>query len=136
MHLDELLYSQYTSQGGGDVSTPFQVYQKVSVTSASERTIVVRLHEKMLRELSLAWQAWQDGSIQTMRESVVKIQDIVAFLRGSIDTREKSADTLASLYAYYLVRLAELYMEPEGGHFQELRRHFTEWKETWERVLA
>ncbi len=110
---------------------PYQAYKQNSVTTASPKAIIIKLHEKALLELELAYRAWISNDLNDMRPHITKIQDIVSYLHSSLDPNQEISPTLSGLYRYYLTQLAKLFIEPCEDGFKEIRQHLSNWKDTW-----
>ena len=108
-----------------------RVYQQNSVTTASPKTIILRLHERAIFDIQTAKAAWKNGNIEEMRTHIQYIQDILAYLSGCADPKFEVTTTLVTLYNYYIVQLSKAFVEPSEELFTEVERYLTEWKETW-----
>ncbi|MFD1678254.1 flagellar export chaperone FliS [Alicyclobacillus fodiniaquatilis] len=110
---------------------PYQAYKQNSVTTASPKALLIRLHDKSIDELRAAKQNFKDGNVDEMRPRIQKTQDIVAYLRGCTDTQTEVGERLVRLYNYYYQKLFESFVSPSNEVFDELLGYFESWKETW-----
>lgn len=108
-----------------------QRYRQNSVTTASPKSLIVQLHDKAIMELEGAQQDWGQGNLDSMRQRITLVQDIVSYLHSSLDPENGVTPTLSELYRYYLIRLSNLFIEPNEGLFSEIKGHFVEWRDTW-----
>ncbi|QSO50353.1 flagellar export chaperone FliS [Alicyclobacillus curvatus] len=111
-----------------------QAYMQNDVTTASPKTIIVRLHEKALVDVQQAHQAWQNHNLDVMRTHITYIQDIISYFHTSLDPSVEVSDTLAGLYRYYLVRLANIFVDPSEEAFAEVKQFLEEWTATWRKA--
>lgn len=115
------------------MNTYIDAYRRGRAT-ASSKTALIMLHEKMILNLRVAQEAWVDGDLDRMRTYISKTQDIVSYLRGCVDTKFDVGKTLVQLYDLYLARLARLFIEPSQERFDEMMGYFVSWRDTWGRA--
>lgn len=108
-----------------------QLYKKQSVTTASPKAIVIQLHDKMLKLNQSAKECFEQCDLKTMRERIEHTQNIVSYIMGSADRATEAGNNLYKVYRYYLMRLADAFVNPNNETFDELQGHFQSWRETW-----
>lgn len=101
------------------------------MVTASPKSIVVRLYDKSLTDLQLAYEAWKSGDIAQMRPHITSVQDIISHLYTSLDANIPVSQTLEALYRYHLIRLSLLFISPTEELFEEVKQFLTEWRATW-----
>lgn len=113
-----------------------RAYQESKFSTISTRSALIQLHDRAISELAFAETAWQNGEADRMRKHIIKVQDIVTYLRGCIDAKHQMAPTLRALYDYYFSALVRTFLEPSSDGFRELSGHFEHWKSTWENATS
>jgi flagellar protein FliS len=110
---------------------PLQTYQQNSVTTASAKSIIVRLHEKAILDIDQAYKAWKEARLSDMRPHITMVQDIISYLHGSLDPEIELTQTMTGLYRYQLIQLANLFINPTEQLFDEVKQFLTEWRDAW-----
>ncbi|GMA64526.1 flagellar protein FliS [Alicyclobacillus fastidiosus] len=73
------------------------------------------------------------GDIQSARKHIEYVQDIIAFLRSSLDMSLEVSKITDNTYAYYYNVLVRWFLEPNSclEDFQDLISFWDSWADTW-----
>lgn len=121
---------------GEDAMNPRDVYRQTSVQTMPLNIQLAQLHErgglltKLILELSRAQQ------INEMRKYIQELQDILTFLRSSLDMRLEVSKTTDSTYAFFYKVSVKWFLQPnsvEEDHDYMLS-FWESWSDTWRRV--
>ena len=69
--------------------------------------------------------------IENANKSIIKVQDIVSLLDGSLKMKYQISDNLAALYAYFKEQLITANIKKDAEIVKELIPFFSELKETF-----
>lgn len=108
-----------------------QIYQTNSVMLASPRENIIKLHTKMITELRAAQNDLSANDMDSMRSHIMRVQDILSYLRGSLDNSQDVSQNLAALYQWYIGELGKIFVNPQAEMFEFLASQIHEWAEVW-----
>lgn len=114
---------------------PYEQYRRIATETADPLELVLMLYRGAIGNLSGAEKALKQGDIQESHRLLVKTQDIVAELMGSLnlDTGE-FAYNLHRLYDYMQQQLIMANLKKDPVRTAQVRGMLSELLETWEEL--
>ena len=115
----------------------YQVYRQTQTQTAAPGELVLMLYRGAIRFLSSAIEAIDAKDTAEAHNKLVRTQDIVASLLGSLD-HERGGDVarnLSALYDYMLRRLVEANVRKDAGPAREVQGLLRELLPAWEAAV-
>ncbi len=114
---------------------PYKKYKEVQVTSASPKDLIILLYEHAIKSAKKAKLSIKEGNIQQTHNSLVKSQDIIYELMGSLnpDAGDVSKN-LYSLYEFVNYTLGQANMKKDLSLIDQAIELLSELKESWEQI--
>ncbi len=112
----------------------YQAYESMNVRTADRGELVVMLYQGAIKFLGRAAQAIEDGQIQEAHNNIVRGQDILAELMGSLNLETgELAYNLFRIYEFMHYRLVQANLrkdvEPVNDVLQLLRDLLPAWQQ-------
>ncbi len=117
-------------------------YKSLSLETASPGKIILMLYDGALRFMGIALNAFQEPNMrvrnETIHNNIVKTQDILHELLGSLDLSVAGdfPSTLFELYDYMSRRLQRANYEKNAEMIEEVRQLLKEIRDAWFRMLT
>ncbi|MEG0614826.1 MAG: flagellar export chaperone FliS [Oscillospiraceae bacterium] len=112
----------------------YQQFMQQSVSTMTPVQLLVALYDKAEQELKKAVYFIENNQIDRANNSIIKVQDIVGALDGSLKEKYEIAGYLASLYDYFAERLIEANIKKDAAILTELIPFFGELKDTFTEI--
>lgn len=112
-----------------------QVYKKLQVTTANPTQLVVQLYEGAVCFLERAILAMERRDIESAHHGLVRAQDIILHLRGTLNLEAGPlAVQLADLYDYFWRRLLQANVQKDPEIAREVLGHLRELLAAWRAI--
>lgn len=113
-------------------------YQSQAVLTADPARLVSMLYERVLVALARSEHAQVDGDAETLHTELVRAQDIIAELHGSLDhdSGDPIARHLASLYEFCLDILVRANMTKDLSSLDAVRKTIGGLRESWDEACV
>lgn len=129
---------EITISGIGDLVNPMDVYRKNSVQTMPLNVQLSQLHERgalitqLIRELSDA------GKVNDMRKYIEELQNILTFLRSSLDRRLEISQITDQTYLFMYKTTVKWYLQPNcvADEYEIMIDFWQSWAETWKKVQS
>jgi len=116
-------------------TNPFAHYQQNAVLNAGPGQLVLMLFNGILKFVKQADLALENGDLPRAHNALVRAQDIVSYLRETLNTDFKIGQDLDALYDYIYNRLVQANLKKEREMLAEVDRMVRELKEAWSQAL-
>lgn len=83
------------------MSNPYSAYKKQSVTTMTPVEVVIKLYSETERQLAIGVNAIRTKEIKKAHESLMKAQELLGALRGSLDMDVPVSKNLDQLYEFF-----------------------------------
>lgn len=113
------------------VANPYQQYQQNAVQSAEPGDLVVMLYDGLVRFLKLAVKSLEENDNEAANTALIKSQDIVSYLDGTLDSRFEISRNLAALYDFMSRQLVSANIKKEVQLVEEVLGLAQELRDTW-----
>lgn len=104
-----------------------------SMVAAPPHTLLARLHEQAGIFLENAADFADAGDAESARKHIQYVQDIIAFLRSSLDMEIDVSATVDALYAFYYRVLVNWYVkiDKRPEEYDAMLEFWRSWAATW-----
>lgn len=113
------------------VSNPYQQYLQNSVMSASREELTLLLYNGAVKFIRQAMKAIEEKDVQGAHNAIIRTQDIISELRGTLNMDLEISGSLASLYEYLSRRLVEANLKKDNEVLDEVLNLVGELRDTW-----
>ncbi|MDX8360574.1 MULTISPECIES: flagellar export chaperone FliS [Bacillaceae] len=117
------------------LNNPYQSYQTNSVVTASPGELTLMLYNGCLKFINLARKAIQENSIEEKNTNLLKAQNIIKELMGSLNMDIEISKNMMTMYEYILHRLIEVNINNDVEALTEVEGHITEFRDAWKEVI-
>jgi flagellar protein FliS len=118
------------------LTSPYDVYQRTQVDTASPAKLVVMLYDGAIRFLRQAEAAMQQGDREKQNHFLVRAERIITELAGSLDMEAggEIAQNLMALYQYMNEQLVMANLEDDLEKVQKVCEMLQSLREVWVQV--
>jgi flagellar protein FliS len=121
--------------GNSMISNPYAKYANNKIMSASGPELTLMLYDGAIKFCNRAEVAIEKNDIPEAHNSIKKVQDIVAYLRATLDMKYATAQDFENIYVYLERRLVEANISKDIEVISEVLRHIRSVRETWIGVM-
>lgn len=83
------------------MANPYSAYKKQSVSTMTPVEVVIKLYSETERQLAIGVNAVRSKDVKKAHESLVKAQELLGALRGSLDMDVPVSKNLDQLYDFF-----------------------------------
>ncbi|GIV18748.1 MAG: flagellar protein FliS [Armatimonadota bacterium] len=118
------------------LTSPYDVYQRTQVDTASPAKLVVMLYDGAIRFLKQGQTAMQQGNREKQNHCLVRAQRIITELASSLDLEAggEIATNLMALYQFMHEQLVIANLQDDVNTVQKVREMLESLREAWARV--
>ncbi|MFY9446633.1 MAG: flagellar export chaperone FliS [Dethiobacteria bacterium] len=114
---------------------PYQRYRANAVETADPGRLILLLYDGALRFINQAEQALERQDLEQAHYKLLRAQDIIAELMGSLDLEQgELAGNLFRLYDYMHYRLIQANIKKSAAPLQEVSAMLKSLRESWQEV--
>ena len=111
-------------------------YRQQSVLSAPLPIKLAQLHERGAVLTQQIYQCYEKGDVATARDCITQIEDIIAFLRSSLNPDLEVSSYVEATYIFYYKMCVSWFVDfntmPEG--YESMLEFWKSWAKTWMHV--
>ena len=97
------------------MSNPYSAYKKQSVSTMTPVEVVIKLYSETERQL-------ESKDIKKAHEALMKAQELIGALRGSLDKDVPISKNLDQLYDFFQRSAANANLNKDAEHAEELKK--------------
>ena len=116
-------------------NNPYQQYQQNAVMSASPGELTLMLYNGAVRFIKQGLTFIEERNIQGAHEAIVRAQEIVLHLSGTLNMDYELSKNLASLYDYINRRLVEANAKKDRAALAEALGLVEDLRDTWAQAV-
>ncbi len=116
-------------------ANPYAQYANNKVLSASGPELTLMLYEGAIKFCNRAENAVEKKDIQDAHNNIRKVQNIVVYLRETLDMKYATAQDFDNIYAYLERRLVEANIRKDIEILKEVNKHLHSVRDTWIGVM-
>jgi len=110
-------------------------YNNSKVLTASPAELTLMLYEGMIKFCNIAIVAVEQKDIAKAHKNIVKVQNIVDYLRKTLDMKYPVAQDFERMYVYLERRLVEANIKKDKEILDEVNEHLHSIRDTWKEVM-
>ncbi len=118
------------------MSNPYDAYRKVQFETADPGQLLLMLYQGAVKSLDLADTALTRGDLVASNKEIIRTQNILLELLGSLDySHGDIPQTLSELYTYLYQALIEANVRKDLGTLRRVRGIVARLREAWETAV-
>ena len=117
-------------------------YRETSIKTASQGSLILMLYDEAIKQISAALELMsgpkiKPANIEKIKNSIVKVQEIVTELMASLDLEKggEIATNLLSIYSFFNQQLLEANIKKETKPLLDVKGMMEELRVTWQQVI-
>lgn len=114
---------------------PYATYANNKVMTASPAELTLMLYEGAIKFCNIAIKAIDDKDMTTAHNNIMKVENIVRELRGSLNHKYPVAKDFEAVYKYVEQRLIEANIKKDKEILEEVLTHLRTMRDTWKEVM-
>ena len=114
---------------------PYATYANNKVMTASPAELTLMLYEGAIKFCNNAVKAIDDKDMTTAHNNIMKVENIVRELRGSLNHKYPVAKDFEAVYKYVEQRLIEANIKKDKEILEEVLTHLRTMRDTWKEVM-
>jgi len=114
------------------LNNPYQQYQQNAILTAPAEKQVLMLYDGTLRFLQKALDCLEKKDFSETHEALVRVQDIIIYLRSILDKKYEVAHSLESIYNYLEEQLVMANLKKDGQIMKEVFDLCTHLHQIWQ----
>ena len=104
------------------MSNPYSAYKKQSVSTMTPVEVFIKLYSETERQLAIGVSAIESKDIKKAHEALMKAQELIGALRGSLDKDVPISKNLDQLYDFFQRSAANANLNKDAEHAEELKK--------------
>lgn len=110
---------------------PYEKYQQQMVTTMTQGDMLLKLYDETIKQMEIARAAIAAGQISEMDKAIGKAEQIVRYLRKTLDFRYPVSNNLAKLYDFFSTQLVMANVKKDAAHLDDIQPLVAELRETF-----
>lgn len=111
-------------------------YKQNAVFTATPEELTLMLYDGCIKFMNMAKYHIENGNIQKSHESLIRAQNIIYELIGTLDYKYEIASNFRKLYDFVLSRLIDANLRKEVKPIEEALEIVTELRNTWKEAMS
>ncbi|TKD70530.1 flagellar export chaperone FliS [Pseudalkalibacillus hwajinpoensis] len=117
------------------MKNPFQTYQQNAVTTSSPQELTLMLYNGCIKFIRLSAMAMEKKNIEAKNTNIIKAQNILQELRGSLNMEIELSESMDSLYEYMISQLVSANINNDASKLKEVEELAEEFRNTWKTAM-
>ncbi|MBL6008049.1 flagellar protein FliS [Bacillus halotolerans] len=117
------------------IQNPYAAYQQNSVNTATPGELTLMLYNGCLKFIKLASQAIENSDIERKNENLIKAQNIIQELNGTLNRNIELSGSMGAMYDYMYRRLVEANMKNDKSILEEIEGYVTDFRDAWKQAM-
>lgn len=110
---------------------PYEKYQQQMVTTMTQGEMLLKLYDEALKQIEIARAAIKDGKIPEMDKAITKTEQIIRYLRKTLDFRYPISGNLAKLYDFFNTQLVMANVKKDTKPLDDIQPLIAELRDTF-----
>jgi len=110
-------------------------YNNNKIMTASPGELTLMLYEGAIKFCNIAIIAIEGKEISKAHTNIVKVENIINYLRTTLDMKYPVAQDFENIYVYLERRLVEANMKKDKEILEEVNMHLRSVRDTWKEVM-
>lgn len=113
----------------------YEEYNRSKILTASPAELTLMLYEGAIKFCNIAIDALEKKDIQKAHTNIVKVENIIDYLRQTLDMKYPVAQDFERMYVYLGDRLIEGNLKKDQEILEEINAHLRSIRDTWKEVM-
>ena len=113
----------------------YEEYNKSKILTASPAELTLMLYEGAIKFCNIAIDALEKKDIQRAHTNIVKVENIIDYLRQTLDMKYPVAQDFERMYVYLGDRLVQGNLKKDQEILEEINTHLRSIRDTWKEVM-
>ncbi|EOS75974.1 flagellar protein FliS [Lachnospiraceae bacterium 10-1] len=113
----------------------FAQYNNNKIMTASPAELTLMLYEGAIKFCNIAIDAAEQKNVMKAHSNIVKVENIIAYLRNTLDMQYAVAKEYDRMYDYLQRRLFQANMKKDVEILKEVNTHLRSIRDTWKEVM-
>jgi flagellar protein FliS len=115
---------------------PYSQYANNKIMGASPAELTLMLYEGTIKFCNQAKLAIESRDIEKAHNSIIRSEQIIAYLQETLDMKYPVAKDFDNVYNYLMTRLREANIKKDSEILDEVLTHLRTMRDTWKKVMA
>ena len=117
------------------INNPYAQYANNKIMTASPAELTLMLYEGAIKFCNIAIGAIEEKQIQKANDNIIKAENIIEYLRETLNMKYAVSQDFDNIYAYLLSRLLEANIHKDPEILEEINTHLRSVRDTWKEVM-
>lgn len=117
------------------IPNAYAQYNNNRILTASPAELTLMLYEGAIKFCNMAIVGIEQGDIPKAHQNIIKTENIIAYLRQTLDMQYAVAQDFDNIYDYLGKRLVEANLKKDKEILEEVNRHLRSVRDTWKEVM-
>ncbi len=113
----------------------FAQYNNNKIMTASPAELTLMLYEGAIKFCNIAIDAAEQKNVMKAHSNIVKVENIIAYLRNTLDMQYAVAKEYDRMYDYLQRRLFQANMKKDVEILMKVIKHLRSIRDTWKEVM-
>lgn len=113
---------------------PYAQYKQLSVNTAGPEKLLIMLFDGAIRFCTQAKRAMENKDIEATNNNLLRCQDIVMELMGSLNMDYEISNSLLRMYDYIYYNLQQANIKKDLQFLEEAEKYLRDFRELWIQV--
>lgn len=110
-------------------------YNNSKILTASPAELTLMLYDGSIKFCNIAIDAVEHKDVAKAHKNIVKVENIIDYLRKTLDMNYPIAQDFERMYVYLEKRLVEANMKKDKEILEEINNHLHAIRDTWKEVM-
>lgn len=110
-------------------------YNQNKVMTASPAELTLMLYDGAIKFCNMAITGVENKDVQRAHTNIKKVQNIITYLRQTLDMKYPVAQDFENIYTYLERRLIEANVKKDKEILEEVNEHLHTVRDTWKQVM-
>lgn len=110
-------------------------YNNSKILTASPAELTLMLYDGAIKFCNIAEEAIDNKDIEKAHNNIIKVQNIIDYLRKTLDMKYEVAKEFENIYVYLNRRLVEANIKKDKEILKEINTHLHSVRDTWKEVM-
>lgn len=110
-------------------------YNNSKILTASPAELTLMLYDGAIKFCNIAEEAVEQKDIEKAHNNIVKVQNIIDYLRKTLDMKYAVAQDFERIYVYLEQRLLQANLKKDKEILTEVNMHLHSVRDTWKEVM-
>ncbi|HHU72195.1 MAG TPA: flagellar export chaperone FliS [Clostridiales bacterium] len=110
-------------------------YQNNKIKTANPAELTLMLFDGAIKFSNIALAAIEENDISKANTNIIKTENIISYLRGTLDFKYPVAQEFEKVYDYIYRRLVAANIRKDKEILEEALGHIREMRDTWKEVI-